>query len=400
MNLKEIVKEFPQSSGVYQMTNKAGDIIYIGKATSLRERVKSYFSNDLDLKTNRLMSEATDISYEETESPLEALILESKLIKKYSPKYNIKEKDDKSSLYVHISKEDFPRIEIIRGTDLHTIVEKSPITFGPYRSSKSLYEALELIRKIVPYRSCKTLPKKKCLYGFIGLCDAPCENQISKSEYAIRIKQVESFFKGKKKNVLSWLKSQLRIASKEMRYEDAAIYRDRIRALEHLGRVFLLKNDTSMTVFKRVEGYDVSNISGEYAVGSMVVFIEGMSEKSEYKKFKIKTVKGANDVAMIEEIFTRRFKHINSNESWDLPDLILVDGGRPQVNKVVAVMKRLDLKIPVVGLAKGPDRKKDEIVASITFPREEIGLLKEVRDEAHRFARNYYRKLHSKSLLK
>jgi excinuclease ABC subunit C len=381
------------------MTDKEGNVIYVGKATSLKERVRSYFSSDVDVKTAKLMETVANIEYEETDSPLEALILESKLIRKFSPKYNIREKDDKSSLYVHITKEEFPRIEVLRETDIHEIKQSRPILYGPFRSSKSLSDSLELIRKIVPFRTCRVMPKKKCLYGYIGLCEAPCQQSISADEYKQRIKQIKSFFEGRKKSVLVWLTKQLKDASKQMRYEEAAKFRDRIRSLEHLERVFLIRKELPSTVFRRIEGYDISNISGEHAVGSMVVFIEGISEKSEYRKFKIKSVAGANDVAMIEEVLTRRLARVSQGGSWEKPDLILIDGGRSQVNVAVKSLKKFNLNIPVVGLAKGPDRKKDEIITSALFPRSEVALLKEVRDEAHRFARNYYRKLHMKSLL-
>lgn len=389
MKIKDKIKKFPESSGVYIMKNNPGEIIYIGKATSLKERVRSYFSSYLPDKTRLQMKEVANIEYIETESPLEALILESNLIKKYSPFYNIKEKDDKSRIYVHITREDYPRIHLLRATDLQEIKEKNPILYGPFNSSKSIIEVLELIRKVVPYRSCNVMPKKRCLYGYIGQCEAPCEKLISKKEYKERIRSVRDFFEGRKKRVVQRLNRELKEAAKKLEFERAAKIRDHIFALDHIKQMFVIKNEAKTPLFRRIEGYDVSNISGAYATGSMVVFVDGMSEKSEYRKFKIKSVKGANDVAMLKEVLRRRFKN-----EWDMPDLILIDGGRGQINGAISVLREIGLDIPVVGLAKGPDRKKDELVTSQTMPRGEIMLFKEVRDEAHRFAKGYYEKLH------
>jgi len=430
-DLKQKIKDFPDAPGVYLMQNKAGRIIYIGKATSLKERVRSYFSPPLPIKTELQMREVVDIEYQTTESPIEALFLEAKLIKKYSPKFNIKDKDDKSRLYVYITKEDFPRVHLLRETELPEVKEKNPIFYGPFLSGRSVKDALELIRKIVPYRSCRVMPKRKCLYGYLGFCESPCAKLISKSDYITRIRNLRDFFEGKKSRVLSSLKKEMRVASKNQNFEIAAEVRDHIYALEHLKQMFLRENEP-VTIFRRIEGYDVSNISGTFATGSMVVFIDGMSEKSEYRKFRIKpyplslratkgsaaissTPKGdifslrhprvgsealrhrgstpSGDIAMIKQILDRRF-----HNDCPHPDLILIDGGRGQVNAAVSVLKNLNLDIPVIGLAKGPDRKKDELITSRTLPRHDIKLFKEVRDEAHRFAKGYYKKLHRKSI--
>lgn len=385
------VNFFPDSPGVYMMKDASGVIIYIGKATSLRERVRSYFSSDVPLKTRRQMNEVCKIEYQETESALEALLLESRLIRKHSPKYNIKEKDDKSRTYVHLTREKFPRVELVRETDLSRL-EKSPAIYGPFVSTRSVAQALEIIRKIVPYRSCKKLPKKSCLYGAIGLCDAPCVDNISQTEYRKNIRQFKDFFEGKKSRVLNKLRREMLFASKNQNYELAAKVRDRLFSLEHIKQMFVISKDDTSTVFHRIEGYDISNISGLYAVGSMVVFIDGLSEKSEYRKFRIKLVEGSNDTAMIREVLSRRFR--KRENQWPSPDLILVDGGRGQVNVATSVIRSYDLNIPIVGLAKGPDRKKDELVTSSLLPRNEIDLFKQVRDEAHRFAKNYYQKIH------
>ena len=374
------------------MKNGEGRVVYVGKATSLKERIRSYFSPNLDGKTRRQMLEVTEIEIQKTDSPLEALFLESRLIKKYAPKYNIKERDDKSRVYVHLTREPFPRVYLLRETDLHEIRERNPQLYGPFLSARSLEDALELIRGIVPFRSCRVLPRRRCLYGHLGLCEMPCEAKIDKASYAKRVRQIKDFFEGKKSKILSGLKREMKLASKNQEYEKAIKIRDRVFALEHLKESFVIRQERSLPVFQRIEGYDVSGISGAFATGSMVVFIEGMSEKSEYRKFRIKWTKKSNDIAMLKEVLIRRFKN-----DWPKPDLILIDGGRGQVNAAVLVLENFKLDIPVVGLAKGPDRKKDEIITSRVLPRHDILLFKEVRDEAHRFAKGYYEKLHGKA---
>jgi excinuclease ABC subunit C len=375
--------------GVYLMKDKTGRIIYIGKATFLKERLRSYFYNNLPIRTEKQMEEVEDIEVIETDTAMEALFLEGALIRKNLPKYNIKEKDDKSYIYVCFTKEDYPAVSVVRETDLHLFKKNSMAVYGPYTSSKSITDAIEFIRKIIPFRTCNRMPQKRCLYGYLGLCQAPCETHISKSEYRKDIRKVRDFFEGKKEKVISALKDNLHKASDKQQYEKAAQIRDKIFALERLKKTFTLSRDDPSSVFRRIEGYDISNIMGRYAVGSMVVFLNGMSEKSEYRKFKIKNTRKPNDIAMMGEVIRRRFKN-----DWPKPDLILIDGGRGQVNAALLELKRLGLSIPVVGIAKGKDRKKDELVTSQTIPRSEIILLKMVRDEAHRFARGYYEKLH------
>ena len=375
------------------MKDSSNKIIYVGKATSLKERLRSYFGKNLLEKTKKQMLEVRGVEVIETDSALEALFLESSLIKKHSPKYNIKEKDDKSRLHVYFTKEKFPAVTVVRETDLHFIKEKKPIIYGPFTSSKSLSDALEIIRKIIPYRTCRSLPKSKCLYGHIGLCEAPCEGNIDQKEYKKRIRQVRDFFEGKKSKVAIGFKKELERASKGQEYEKAARLRDKMRALEDLGRAFVLSRDDKPSIYRRIEGYDISNIFGEHAAGSMVVFTDGISDKSEYRKFKIKTVYGANDIAMLKETLERRF----DRKDWQMPDLIIIDGGRAQVNVAVEVLSGKKINIPIVGIAKGEDRKQDMIITSQIVSRGDIVLFKKVRDEAHRFARGYYSKMHRKA---
>lgn len=395
--IKSQLKKLPPSPGVYIFRNKDGKIIYVGKAVNLKRRVSSYFIGAHDAKTSILVREIAHINYEQTNSALEALILEANLIKKHQPIYNIKEKDDKSYLYVWISKEKYPRINLVRGTELHTIPEKSSKLYGPYTSGQSLRSAMDTIRKIIPYRTCNILPKKQCLYGVLGLCSAPCEHHISSHDYVSQINQIKQILSGKTATVIRTLKKEMQQASLDKKYELATQLRDRMFALQHIKDISIISKDEPTTIYKRIEGYDISNIQGVMATGSMVVFLDGESEKSEYRKFKIKGVEGANDIAMLGEVLRRRLRH----REWPLPDLIVIDGGEGQLN---AAAKALSISghgdIPLVAIAKGPQRKRDDFRFRGRVPERSLRLFKQVRDEAHRFVIGYYRHLHRKSISK
>lgn len=401
--------KLPNQPGVYLMRDKRGEIIYVGKATSLKKRVSSYFTKAHDDKTASLVQEIKSIDYQITPSVLEALILEANLIKKYLPKYNVREKDDKSFLYLVVTKEDFPRPLLIRGLELRRKdINKYKAIFGPYLSARSLRAAMDLVRRMIPYSTCEPGQKRACFNYQIGKCPGVCIRAISKTEYAKIIRNLILFFQGKKTQVLKNLKKQMKEFSEKQKFEQAARVRNQIKALEHIHDIALLKREEPtpgvglagekfINIFGRIEGYDISNIGGKFAVGSMVVFEDGEPAKSEYRKFKIKWIKGANDVAMLKEILVRRFKN-----KWPHSEIIVIDGGRGQVNACLEVLKRFRLNIPVVGIAKGVTRKKDEFIYDRKDPelkrvvKQYEETLIRVRDEAHRFAVKYHRELRSK----
>ena len=393
IKLIEKVKKFPDSPGVYIMRDVAGRELYIGKASSLRRRVISYFQRPQEARIEKMLTQVDKIETKGTDSVLEALLLENELIKKIQPKYNIKLKDDKTYLGIFITKEEWPRVMPAR------ITEKLPAGdfYGPYAGSNDVREALQIIRKIFPFRyACEPNSGKACFEYHMGLCPGVCAGKVDHKEYLSTIKQIRLFMNGKKKSVIKEIEKQMKISAKNLEYEKAAKLRDRVFALRHISDAAIITEadiNPMNDIPPRIEAYDVSNIAGEFAVGSMVVFTEGLIDKSNYRKFKIKSVKGANDVAMMQEVLKRRFTH----DEWASPDLILVDGGRPQINAVEEVLIGLKKDIPVIGIAKGPDRKKDEIIASKKIPTDKRLLLK-IRDEAHRFAITYYRTLHRKSL--
>ena len=429
-------KKLPDQPGVYFYFNSKGSLLYVGKATSLKRRVSSYFNRKLDTRIAKMVSEIVQIDYIETPTVIEALVLEANQIKAKKPKYNILQRDDKTFLYLVITNEEYPRPVFMRGHDLRKFginpfakdltkkqKEKFLRVFGPYTSSRSLKMSLELIRKVIPWSICyppaKTKRKRACFDSHIGKCPGVCKGTMDRRSYLKIIRQLILFFDGKKKRIESQLTRDMKRASKEHRFEDAQILKRKLFALKHIRDIALISkddmklsfekhiSDSSIRLDGRIEAYDISNISGTSAVGSMVVFEEGRPAKSKYRKFKIKTVKGPNDVAMMEEVIRRRLKRSQLYpNAWPLPELMVIDGGKPQVNKVQSILREMNISVPVVGLAKGPDRKQDRLI----FDRSNVDLLRivkrgkvtyqQARDEAHRFAVKYHRTLRTKNVLK
>ncbi|MFA5157971.1 MAG: GIY-YIG nuclease family protein [Patescibacteria group bacterium] len=415
---KEKLNSLPTGPGVYQFYDKAGKILYIGKAKNLRSRVKSYFLKVEELPQTRseaifqMVGLIDRIKIFETDSEIEAVFLEAELINKIKPKYNSRQKDDKSFYVVEISKDKIPRVELrrVRNVDLKN---KKFSYFGPYPSGEIVKRALRILRKIFPYANCSKTKfnraeklSKACLYGDINLCLAPCEES-SIPDCKKQVGHLKDFLSGKKQKVIRSLKLEMTKLSKEKNFEAAAIIRDKLFALEHLNRYSIGLRDSfddfrSGSIFARIEAYDISNIGGDYAVGAMTVVSLGKIDKSEYKKFKIKTVAGSNDIAMMQEIICRRFAN-----NWPQPNLIVIDGGATHLKFVLQILSQLNLKIPALSIAKGPDRNKDEF----HYSAPEVGeyfqknpdlknFVIQARDEAHRFSQNYYRSLHRKIIKK
>ncbi|NTW26820.1 MAG: GIY-YIG nuclease family protein [Candidatus Moranbacteria bacterium] len=418
----EKIKNLPLAPGVYFFCDSKGKILYIGKATNLKTRVQSYFRSDIASSRSQwiaqMIAQVASIDFEQTDSVLEALILESNLIKKHQPKYNTLEKDDKSFSYFVITKEDFPKFLILRKTDidLEKLEAKSyklKAIYGPYISKQQMQTALKIIRRIFPFHSGKQKTEKGCLDFQISLCPGPYAGAISKIDYKKNIRGIEMILQGKKKSLVSKLEKEMLLHSKKNEFEKAAILRNKIFALNHIRDVALMSRDfeeKSLVIGHqsfglRIEAYDISNISGEHAVGSMIVFENGQANKNQYRKFKIKTVEGSNDVAMMKEVLSRRF-----NNDWAMPDLILLDGGLGHLNMAEELLhQELGLVVAIVGVAKGPTRKKldlrrdSRLRADMNKRMENIleneNLMKSIMDEAHRFAIGYHRKLRSKSFL-
>lgn len=414
---KNSVSDLPISSGVYQFLDNFGEILYIGKAKNLRARVRSYFLDECFVKGRsqwvfEMVKQVVGIKTFETDSEIEAVLLEAELINKIKPKYNTRQKDDKSYSVIEISKENIPKVEIRRVKNIN-LKDKNYYYFGPFTSGEILKRAMRILRKIFPYANCsktKFNRQKKigqaCLYGDINLCPSPCVSEEKTKEAKKQIKLLRFFLSGKKKKIILDFEKEMKVLSRNKKYEDAAKIRDKIYALNHLNRYSVGVKDSYLeildnSIFPRIEAYDISNIVGDFAVGAMTVLSLGKIDKSEYKKFKIKTVIGSNDFAMMQEIIIRRLKN-----NWQKPDLIVIDGGATHLKVATAEIEKSGLEIPVVAIAKGLNRKEDELyflstdLAKVFQKNPELKNLAIIaRDEAHRFSQSYYQKLHRKSII-
>ena len=386
-------KNLPELPGVYLMKDKNRRIIYIGKAGNLRRRVSSYFLKAHDSRISKMVSEIKTIDFLVTSNALEALVLEARLVKQKSPPYNIKEKDDKSFLYIEITDEDFPRVLLVRGKS-KIIGER----FGPFTSASSAREAMKILRRIFPWHTHEAKKigtfKKPCFDYDIGLCPGTCVSRISRREYIKNIRSLKMFLTGKTEKLLISLKKEMMQSARKLNFEEAEIIKKKIFALTHVQDSSLLsESDYVVSTQERIESYDVSNISGDSAVGAMAVFINGVPDKDEYRKFKIRSLTTPNDVGMIKEIISRRLKN-----SWPLPSLILVDGGPHQVNAAKNALAERGLQIPVIGMIKGEDRKRTDLTGDY-IQSVDKKVLESARDEAHRFAINYHKAVRNKKFL-
>lgn len=406
MVLKEIIKNLPNSCGVYLLKDKDGKVLYIGKAISLKKRVSSYFlKREASLKQDALIQLVRDIDYIPTASEIEALLLEADLIKRFKPKYNVSLRDDKTFPFIKITQEDFPAISICRPKN-----KEKAICFGPYTDSQAIRDLVKKIRKIFPFRSCRNMPKKACLHFHIGLCPAPCVGKIEKRDYAQNIRDISLILKGKGESLFKKLQDEIRVEADKRNFEEAARIRDQMLALGSMylgGQVnnFLEEAKQLAKILRlkklpfRIEAFDVSNIFGKEAVGSMVSFWQGSPDKNNYRRFRIKESQGQiNDYKMLAEITRRRYSRLK-NEGLSFPDLVLVDGGRGQVSAAKNELDKLNLDLPLVGIAKSEEKiisltKKNPIVLSLSSPA--LRLVMRIRDEAHRFAVSYHHILRRK----
>jgi excinuclease ABC subunit C len=522
------LKSIPIDPGCYLYKDMNGDIIYIGKAKNLQKRIQSYFlTNNHDEKTRQLVKKIVDVEFIATDNEIEALLLESNLIKKHRPKYNINLKDSKRYAYIKITDEDFPRVVLARKK------EEKELIFGPFVSAEKRDMILKLINETFKLRTCKRLPKKSCLRYHIGLCDAPCIDKISKKDYNDSIYLAKKVLQGKTVRLIADLNDKMLVESENLNFEKALQYRDKIHSLKVLAerqkvdnnkrydediinykikddKVYLMifniykgtlenkqeflfdnvgnfddqsadffpefilhyysdeqnkipkeiiipvkldakiskalskqrgnkvsirvpktgekkelldlvKKNIDLVFFKGdrhvdslqehlrlnlrpdiIECFDISHLSGTNMVASMVQFKDGMPNKSEYRRFKIKSVEGIDDFKAIYEVVYRRYRRLKDEEK-NMPDLIVIDGGKGQLSFASKALKKLRLKIAVISIAK----RQEEIFTldsnnPLIFDKKNkaLLLLQKIRDEAHRFAITYNRLLRKKSLIK
>ena len=423
--LQQNIESLPDEPGVYLMHDADGQVIYVGKAINLKNRVRSYFRN-LSTHSPKVRAMVAKIAYFETilcQSEAEALILECNLIKKFRPRYNISMKDDKSYPYIKLTvQEDFPRVFATR-----RVLEDGARYFGPYADAGSMHVMLRLLKKLFPMRTCVHLGDRPCLNYHIKRCPGPCGGFISKEQYAQLTDCVAKVLAGKTKELEQELQDKMAVAAADLHYEDAARFRDLLWALQRLneghravtGRVkrsmeqrlslehMQARDDLAAAEalqlalglqepLNKMDCFDISHTQGSETVASMVVFRDGAPYKKDYRKYKIYSAEGKpDDFKSMKEVVYRRYRNME-----DLPNLVVIDGGKGQLSSALEVIRGLGLdSLPVVGLAE----QNEEIFVpglseSIMLPRESeaLHLIQRIRDEAHRFAITFHRKLRAR----
>jgi excinuclease ABC subunit C len=401
----------PEYPGVYFFIDAEKNILYVGKATSLRDRVKSYFVQDMletrGPKIELMMEKINRIAFRKTDSVLEALLLESELIKSIQPPYNTSSKDDKSYNQVIITKEKYPRVLIVRSRDIDQgkFIEPIKYSFGPFPDGSGLREAMKIIRRLFPFRDKCTpytllsdkdkLKAKSCFSAQIGLCPGVCTGKITAEEYQATLKNLKLFFEGKKSTVISSLEKSMHKAAEELRFEDAQVIKRILFGLKHIEDMALVKNDLGVEERHRIEAFDIAHVLGESAVGVMTVVQNSRIQTSEYRQFKLRAKHNGNDLTALEEILRRRFAH----PEWPFPELVVVDGGEVHIALAVRVLEELGIGIPVLSVVKD-DRHRPRAVLGPEALGERFK--KEVflaNHEAHRFAITFHRKRRRKSFL-
>lgn len=431
------LKTLPRSAGVYFHKDARGEIIYVGKAAVLKNRVRQYFqkTRDVDLKTQALVAEIVDTDWVETESEIDALFLESEMVKRYKPRFNILLRDDKSQLFVRINMKDaYPHISFSRMP-----LDDGAEYYGPYYNGFAVKKALRFLRKIFPYSTHEVMPNRVCLQYHLGLCPGVEEQKISSPEYKKTLRRLTLYLKGERKKLVQQLEAEMKVAAAHHEYEVAAKRRNQIHNLRELQKQILFSDREFMDISKdqalsglanllslkgvprRIEGYDISHMQGTNNVASMVVATNGVADKAEYRKFKMQ-IPGNNDFAHMHEVITRRFsgRHLD----WQKPDLLLIDGGKGQLGAALTALEEKGVAIPAVGLAKREEqiiihktrsnltlnpkalqqwRKENDAFENIfvgesddfyivSLPQSShiVKMLQRIRDESHRFAVSYH----------
>ena len=445
----------PSQPGVYWFLDANAKILYVGKAKNLKNRVKSYTQiNQLTSQKQELVKTATQLKFEILTSEVEALLIEAELIRLHQPAFNVLLKDDKSPLYVRFAPGPFSGVELVRKRDVIRY-HLDGVILGPYQSAYKLKQVLKIARKLFPW--CDQAQKKinlvksnqdsaqaqlsqnhqACFYHHLDLCPGACIGQINETEYQANLKQLILFLRGQKKEVVRHLKTKMLQAARELEFEQAAKLKQKIElietvtsqqyrlkpdlilpalheqknknALDHLRKILIeVTHLPNLTQLNRIEGYDVSNIMGQNAAVSMVCFTQGLTDKTNYRLFNIKTLNTPNDYGMLQEALRRRQNH----REWGTPDLIVIDGGKGQVRSALSVWH---WACPIIGLVKHPDRlvipikiKRDKKTNRleieyqfITLPSDHptLHLVEQIRDESHRFAKKQHIRLRRKKLI-
>lgn len=432
--IRDAIRAFPAAPGLYFMKDADDKVLYIGKAKNLRSRAASYFQPGANLAESRgpwiveMVSRTATVEFLQTESEVDAILQEARLIKDIHPPYNSDLKDAKTFPYLEVTtRQEFPGVYVTRNPQ-----DSRNKLFGPFTSAKELRQVMNVLQKIFKFRTCNLDISSKdekrrffrpCLLYNIRQCTAPCGDRVSKTEYRVQIKELVTFLQSKRSVVLRDMKKKMEAASAAMDFEMAAVYRDRIRLIENLDKRGTVEGNVQPEVFagdpaealaklqiilgsqqliRIIEGFDIAHLAGQETVGSMVQFIDGRPFKEGYRRFRIKTVKGIDDYASLKEIVTRRYQRAMAGEElW--PDLVLIDGGIGQLHAAEEAFRQMNAPVPKLASIA----KKEEIVyvhgheKPIKLPAHSPvrKLLQYVRDEAHRFAQHYHHILRHKSML-
>ena len=430
--LEAKLAELPKDPGVYFHKDTAGDIIYIGKAANLRNRVRQYFqaSRVRDPKTDALVTEIADVEWITVETEMDALFLEAEQVRRYLPRYNILLRDDKSSSYVRIDFDNqHPTVTTTRRP-----LDDGATYYGPYFNGVAVKRALKYLRKPFPYSThTGTIPKRACLLYHLGLCPGLEEGKTSLADYRINLHKLTKYLKGERSQLIRQVEREMNEYAKTGHYEEAAIARNQLFALKGLSRQIIFSDKEFMDISKdkglsglaellslaktpkRIEGYDISHMSGTDTVASMVVFTNGIPDKTEYRKFKMR-IPGNDDFAHMNEAITRRLSEKN-RKAWGLPDVFLIDGGKGQLSAAIKARDAAGCQqIPMIGLAKREEEiviqrdmsavslnrevasannamlTQDDMFIRVLLPKSShvVKLLQRIRDESHRFAVSYH----------
>jgi len=418
IQLRETVKKLPTQSGIYLFTDSKNKPLYIGKALNLKNRVSQYLKID-DARLNKMLSEAKKISFIRTSSDIEALILESQYIKEHQPRFNIMMRDDKQYFYVGFTNDIFPKLFITHQIGNWKLKTENYI--GPFTDGSALKSTLKFLRRIFPYCTCIKPHNNFCLNYHIGRCAGFCclkaggYNKEILDNYKHNTRALKEILNGKRESLIKDLLKKMSVMAKKEDFKKAINLKNEIEKLKRVFENARVIKDHKLSInyrsglqsiirskkpIIRIEGYDISNIQGKYATGSMVTFVNGKPDKNYYRKFNIKTVRGSNDIAMLREIIERRFSHTE----WPFPDLILIDGGKGQLSAAPDIISK---KIPVIALTKDEKHRGSKIyilgrkdaIPLLHLPVSIKNFLLQIDSEAHRFAIGYYRKLHVRRLL-
>ncbi len=409
-SFQKTIENLPERPGVYFFKDGAGTPLYIGKALSIRKRVKGHFRffGAVSSKEGLLLSETRRIDFIETPSEAEALLLEASLVREAQPKFNQELKDDKSYPFLKITDEEYPRLLVVRSRKAD-----GGKYFGPYTNVRLLRQAVRMLRREFPMRTCKTLPKKVCLMYHIGLCGGPCEGLQERGAYLETVKGLQYFLEGRREALVRTLSRRMKEHAASREYEKAQSIYEAIRALSSVARPTVTTNLKAVLARMqqaldlprlplRIECFDISNISGKEAVGSMVVFLEGRPARGEYRRFRVRTVKGIDDYRMMQEVIRRRYTRA-IEEKQALPDLVVIDGGKGHLSAVKTVLDEIGLAaLPIISIAKQHEHIfKPDKSGPLIFPQNSpfLEMIRRLRDEAHRFAITYHRRLHRKEAL-